>query len=52
MAAGALSLSPQAAVVAETLARVRAEVHQVIIAQEDLIDRLLIGMLCHGHILV
>ena len=52
MAAGALSLSPQAAIVAETLARVRAEVHKVIIAQEDLIDRLLIGMLCHGHILV
>jgi len=52
LAAGALSLSPQAALVAETLGRVRAEVHKVIIAQEELIDRLLVGMLCQGHILV
>ena len=52
MAAGALSLSPQSAVVAETLGRVRSEVHRVIVGQELLIDRLLIGMLCHGHILV
>ncbi|MGE0599486.1 MAG: AAA family ATPase [Dehalococcoidia bacterium] len=38
--------------VAETLGRVRAEVHRVIVGQETLIDRLLVGMLCHGHILV
>jgi len=38
--------------VAETLGRVRAEVHRVIVGQETLIDRLLIGMLCSGHILV
>ena len=52
MAAGALTLSPQSALVAETLGRVRAEVHRVIVGQETLIDRLLIGMLCSGHILV
>jgi MoxR-like ATPase len=52
LASGALTLSPQSALVAETLASVRAEVHKVIVAQETLIDRLLIGMLCHGHILV
>jgi MoxR-like ATPase len=52
LAAGAFSLSPQSAVVSETLARVRAEVHRVIVGQEALIDRLLIGMLCQGHILV
>ena len=52
MASGALSLSPQSAGVAETLARVRAEVHKVIVAQDTLIDRLLVGMLCSGHILV
>jgi MoxR-like ATPase len=52
LAAGAVSLSPQSAVVSETLARVRAEVHRVIVGQEALIDRLLIGMLCQGHILV
>ncbi len=52
MAAGALRLTPQSAAVADTLARVRTEVHRVIVGQETLIDRLLIGMLCHGHILV
>ena len=52
MAAGAFNLSPQSALVAETLGRVRAEVHRVIVGQEPLIDRLLVGMLCHGHILV
>ncbi|MGB8222440.1 MAG: AAA family ATPase, partial [Polyangiales bacterium] len=52
LAAGALRFSPQTAVVAETFGRVRSEVHRVIVGQETLIDRLLIGMLCHGHILV
>ncbi|WP_322795536.1 AAA family ATPase [Tepidiforma sp.] len=52
MPQGALTLSPSAALVAETLARVRAEVHRVIIGQDALIDRLLIGLLCNGHILV
>jgi len=52
MATGALSLSPAAARASETLSRVREEVHRVIVGQDDLIDRLLIGMLCQGHILV
>ena len=52
MATGALALSPAASRASETLARVRAEVHRVIVGQDTLIDRLLIGMLCHGHILV
>jgi len=52
LAAGALALSPAASRASETLARVRAEVHRVIVGQDTLIDRLLIGMLCHGHILV
>lgn len=47
-----LSLSPPAADAADTLARVRAEVHRVIVGQDVLIDRLLIGLLCHGHVLV
>lgn len=49
---GAISLSPAAAIAADTLARVRTEVHRVIIGQERLVDRLLIGLLCNGHILV
>ena len=52
MAAGALTLSPSAARASETLARVRDEVHRVIVGQDALIDRLIIGMLCQGHILV
>ncbi len=52
MAAGALSLSPRAALAAATLDRVRAEIHRVIVGQEALIDRLLIGLLCRGHVLV
>ncbi|MEP6871801.1 MAG: MoxR family ATPase [Anaerolineaceae bacterium] len=34
------------------LASVRSEVHRVIVGQDTLIDRLLVGMLCHGHVLV
>jgi MoxR-like ATPase len=52
MVAGAYSLPPHAASSADALARVRAEVHRVIIGQETLIDRLLIGLLCRGHVLV
>jgi MoxR-like ATPase len=52
MAAGALALSPRAALAAATLDRVRSEIHRVIVGQETLIDRLLIGLLCRGHVLV
>lgn len=46
------TFSSRAATTADTLARVRAEVHRVIVGQEALVDRLLVGMLCHGHVLV
>jgi MoxR-like ATPase len=49
---GATTLSPAAALAADTLARVRTEIHRVIVGQDRLIDRLLIGLLCNGHILV
>ncbi len=52
MVAGAPVLTPQAARAADLLARVRAEVHRVIVGQDLLIDRLLIGLLCNGHVLV
>ena len=52
MAAGAVALSPAAASAADTLARVRAEVHRVIVGQDTLIDRLLVGLLAGGHVLV
>jgi len=31
---------------------VKEEMHQVLVGQEQLVDRLLIGMLCNGHILL
>ena len=52
MPSGALTLSPAAADAAQVLASVRSEVHRVIVGQDTLIDRLLVGMLCHGHVLV
>jgi len=52
MTAGTLVLSNQAAIAASTLARVRSEIHRVIVGQDILIDRLLIGLLCDGHVLV
>jgi MoxR-like ATPase len=52
LASGAPALSPSAAQAASTLSRVRSEVHRVIVGQEALIDRLLIGLLCQGHVLV
>jgi MoxR-like ATPase len=52
MTSAAHTLSPEAAAAADTLARVRTEVHRIIIGQDRLIDRLLIGFLCRGHVLV
>jgi MoxR-like ATPase len=46
------ALSAEATRAAETLARVRAEVHRSVVGQDRLIDRLLIGFLCQGHVLV
>ncbi|MEZ4479529.1 MAG: AAA family ATPase [Dehalococcoidia bacterium] len=52
MAAALHSLSPAAGRAAETLARVREDVHRSVVGQDLLIDRLLIGFLCQGHVLV
>ncbi len=52
MAAAGVTLSHDASSAAETLGRVRAEVHRVIIGQDVLIDRLLVGLLSNGHVLV
>jgi MoxR-like ATPase len=52
MTSAAHTLSPAAAEAAQTLDRVRQEVHRTIIGQDTLIDRLLVGFLCEGHVLV
>lgn len=52
MTSAAYTLSSRASDAAASLARVREEVHRVIIGQETLIDRLLIGLLSGGHVLV
>lgn len=35
-----------------TLQRLRTEVGNVVVGQQDLIDRLLVGILCNGHVLI
>ena len=52
MALPAQPLSPRATAAAETLARVRQEIHALVVGQDALIDRLLIGLLASGHVLV
>ncbi len=52
MSAGTRSFTQDAAGAAQVLSRVRQEVHRVIVGQDVLIDRLLIGLLCQGHVLV
>ena len=56
VAEGALTaprpVSPESSAAAETIARVRAEIHRVVFGQDELVDRLLIGLLTDGHILV
>ncbi len=42
----------QIAAQAETLAKIRQEVNKVIVGQEKLIDRLIIGLITGGHILL
>ena len=46
------ALSGASAAAQETLQRVRAEVHRSVVGQDALIERLLIGFLCEGHVLV
>ena len=36
----------------ETLSRIRAEMHKVIVGQDLLIDRLLMALLCNNHVLI
>lgn len=36
----------------QTLSRLRTEIEQVIVGQRELIDRLLVGILCNGHVLI
>ncbi|GAB4334839.1 MAG: MoxR family ATPase [Dehalococcoidia bacterium] len=52
MTVPARPLSSSAAASAEVLARVRQEVHRVVVGQDLLIDRMLIGLLADGHVLV
>ncbi len=46
------SLSPEASAAAASLAHVRESIHATVVGQDDLIDRLLIGILVSGHVLV
>ncbi|MDZ7727714.1 MAG: MoxR family ATPase [Dehalococcoidia bacterium] len=52
MVADQQSFSAGAARAAELVAAVRSEVHRTVVGQDVLIDRLLIGLLCQGHVLV
>jgi MoxR-like ATPase len=52
LTSAAHTLSATAVEAARVLARVRTEVHRTIVGQDTLIDRLLIGFLCQGHVLV
>ncbi len=36
----------------ELIARIRTEIHKVIVGQETLIDRLLLALLCNNHVLI
>ena len=45
-------LSADASAAAESLARIRKEIHAAVVGQDALIDRLLIGLLVSGHVLV
>ncbi len=52
MTAGAQPFTPESRRAADVMTRVREEVHRVIVGQDRLIDRLLVGVLCQGHVLV
>ncbi len=45
-------ISEQVLAESKTLQRLRLEVENVIVGQHDLIDRLLVGILCNGHVLI
>jgi len=45
-------ISEQVLAESKTLQRLRLEVENVIVGQHDLVDRLLVGILCNGHVLI
>jgi MoxR-like ATPase len=45
-------INEQVLMESRTLQRLRLEVKNVIVGQTDLIDRLLVGILCNGHVLI
>ena len=45
-------ISEQVLMESRTLQRLRLEVENVIVGQRELIDRLLVGILCNGHVLI
>jgi MoxR-like ATPase len=45
-------INEQVLMESRTLQRLRSEVENVIVGQRDLIDRLLVGILCNGHVLI
>ncbi len=52
MARELAEISDQAPIQSDFLARVRAEVARVIVGQDELVTRLLIGLLTDGHVLI
>jgi len=45
-------ISEQVLMESRTLQRLRLEIENVIVGQRELIDRLLVGILCNGHVLI
>ena len=52
MSAKTIELTPKIDEMGAWVARVREEIHHVVIGQNDLLDALLIGLLTNGHILL
>ena len=45
-------INEQVLMESRTLQRLRSEVENVIVGQRDLVERLLVGILCNGHVLI
>ncbi len=45
-------INEQVLMESQTLQRLRSEVENVIVGQRDLVERLLVGILCNGHVLI
>lgn len=52
MSANVKQINEQVTAESEILQKLRLEVENVIVGQRSLVDRLLIGMLCNGHVLI